>query len=626
MKRKPDIIWIIIDGVRPDRLRSCGNTARPFLFIDEILCRGALFNCVIAAGTNSKTSMHSAFSALNPSVHRMNAYDPDLQINFDLRALTITDILRFNGYKTFRYVDAVQYEDFYDLQQVVPAGGFNVWESGGYALLKDTPKHSFSTEQRFSFIERFNKCEGPKFAYIHLLTSHEIYPERVKDCTWTSEIYEQGLLDVSDDFEQLWHSLDIDDNSLIAVATDHGVRLDCHLVRDLAENGINLRDQSCRTFCSFIGSGVSSANIGRMVRNIDIAPTLLDLAGLGPMQGQGISLVPLLNGEDIPPLYAFTEGVGSYEIPRGEPRVANIWGVRTEKWKFWTHKTRGDSLFDLENDPEERNNLIGTGVPIEAELRQLVASELIGQPRSVLQIYGENAAQPGMQQLLRREDIQPEVSIFILAGWGDGFPDEAVRNIRGQLAVYWDLCVIRFKGRGVPSPPRQFHGDFRIRYEDADTLQSLMSLIVQAKGEYLLFLQGDTILEPLALYRLKEIMHGDARIVSSSCSVAHAVHFLGKTRVFQIDHASRFGKDQGHMVMSSLDGLKHLEFSAGNDSLAVRIKENGKSEALFRDDRLATLYLKPGLLRRFWLIYVILFRMTAGFARKVAGRLMAIIK
>jgi hypothetical protein len=45
-----------------------------------------------------------------------------------------------------------------------------------------------------------------------------------------------------------------------------------------------------------------------LVRLIDVGPTLLELAGRSPMRGaDGVSLVPLLSGETLPPLRLYAE-------------------------------------------------------------------------------------------------------------------------------------------------------------------------------------------------------------------------------------------------------------------------------------------------------------------------------
>jgi arylsulfatase A-like enzyme len=96
-----------------------------------------------------------------------------------------------------------------------------------------------------------------------------------------------------------------------------------------------------------------------MVLNIDIAPTLLELAGV-PVPGmlQGQSLVPLLEGRDPPWRDAFLYEF--YEYP-AEHCIRKHRGIRSTRWKllhFWEQPEEWE-LFDLETDPDETTNLAG---------------------------------------------------------------------------------------------------------------------------------------------------------------------------------------------------------------------------------------------------------------------------
>jgi len=94
-----------------------------------------------------------------------------------------------------------------------------------------------------------------------------------------------------------------------------------------------------------------------MVLNIDLGPTLMDLAGIAiPPQVQGRSLRPLL-GRTTPVWRSeiFCEELWDHpEIPRSEC-------VRTERWKYIQYPAHPEyvELFDLANDPDEKRNLAG---------------------------------------------------------------------------------------------------------------------------------------------------------------------------------------------------------------------------------------------------------------------------
>ncbi|MBC8152008.1 MAG: sulfatase [Bacteroidetes bacterium] len=93
------------------------------------------------------------------------------------------------------------------------------------------------------------------------------------------------------------------------------------------------------------------------VLNIDLAPTMLQLAGLPahqPMQGQ--SLIPVFKGRTLNDRQSM---LFEYTI---EPTGIPSWkAVRTSEWKFihYTDLTGCDELYDLRKDPQEMSNLIG---------------------------------------------------------------------------------------------------------------------------------------------------------------------------------------------------------------------------------------------------------------------------
>ncbi len=127
-----------------------------------------------------------------------------------------------------------------------------------------------------------------------------------------------------------------------------------------------------------------------MVLNVDIAPTLLDLAGVRiPSHMQGHSLLPLANGEATSWrkdwLYEY------YDYP-GAEHVRPHRGVRTERYKLIYYypldsylESKEYELYDLQTDPGERNNLYGDPAvaDVQAHLWKRMAElrREIGDPR-----------------------------------------------------------------------------------------------------------------------------------------------------------------------------------------------------------------------------------------------------
>lgn len=122
----------------------------------------------------------------------------------------------------------------------------------------------------------------------------------------------------------------------------------------------------------------AGSTVEQMVLNIDLAPTLLDLAGLeAPGTVQGRSARPLLAGEDVVWRSSF---LYEYFQESWLPGIPTMFGVRTERHKLITYPEIDDldELYDLQADPHEMTNLAVAPAhdrlkdQLHAELRRLL--------------------------------------------------------------------------------------------------------------------------------------------------------------------------------------------------------------------------------------------------------------
>jgi arylsulfatase A-like enzyme len=96
----------------------------------------------------------------------------------------------------------------------------------------------------------------------------------------------------------------------------------------------------------------------QLVLNIDIAPTLYELAGVTPpIKMHGKSLVPVLLN---PEAEHRTDFLAEYFFEKVAPRHAEWQAVRSDRWKYihYVDLEGMDELYDLKDDPYELNNLI----------------------------------------------------------------------------------------------------------------------------------------------------------------------------------------------------------------------------------------------------------------------------
>jgi len=106
------------------------------------------------------------------------------------------------------------------------------------------------------------------------------------------------------------------------------------------------------------GLVVPGSKVTQVVRNIDIAPTMLELAGAPPVSTMdGRSVLAALRGEPVK-----WEGEMAYEYywEYAFPQTPTTLALRGDRYKFIYYPGVWDTqeLYDLQTDPKERTNLI----------------------------------------------------------------------------------------------------------------------------------------------------------------------------------------------------------------------------------------------------------------------------
>ncbi|MBT3243952.1 MAG: sulfatase-like hydrolase/transferase [Bacteroidetes bacterium] len=154
--------------------------------------------------------------------------------------------------------------------------------------------------------------------------------------------------------------MNLDKNTVTVFLSDHGCLW--------GEHGLGgkwlLYEESIRTPIIIRGPGIRNKMLGSkldmMSLNIDIAPTLLELAGIAvPTEMDGMSLLPHLQGKKVPWRKDFwMEHVDVIDV---ENPIPDSHGVRTEEWKYIRYinvEPEVEELYNVSADPIEGNNLV----------------------------------------------------------------------------------------------------------------------------------------------------------------------------------------------------------------------------------------------------------------------------
>jgi len=192
-------------------------------------------------------------------------------------------------------------------------------------------------------------------------------PEAVKDFAAMNRAYWATLLSVDDSVGRLYHLLERRgelDNTVIVFLSDNGILSGEHGMVDKR----TAHEPSIRIVQIVRFPGLTPPDqpkeIDEQVLTIDLAPTLLELAGAAPLPDiAGRSWVRLAAAED--PTWR-KSWFYHYNYEKQFPYTPNVRSVRTDEWKYIRYPTGNGTpdrhlaeLYQLGTDPEERINLIG---------------------------------------------------------------------------------------------------------------------------------------------------------------------------------------------------------------------------------------------------------------------------
>jgi arylsulfatase A-like enzyme len=148
----------------------------------------------------------------------------------------------------------------------------------------------------------------------------------------------------------------IDENTLVIYMGDNGFAWGEHGLIDKRQ----FYEESVRVpmlaRCPGLFKGGQA--VEKMIQNVDIAPTVLECAGLEKADNMvGASFLPLCEGKEIPwRNRIFYEYYWEFEFPQ----TPTMHGVRTDRYKFIRYHGIWDTneFYDLKEDPNEMHNLI----------------------------------------------------------------------------------------------------------------------------------------------------------------------------------------------------------------------------------------------------------------------------
>ncbi|MBW2420405.1 MAG: sulfatase [Deltaproteobacteria bacterium] len=367
----PNIVLIVVDTLRPDFTGPYGFEADTTPELSRWAERGVVFERARAQSSWTKISMASFMTSLWPrSVGITEPGDGLAQ-----EALTLAEVLQQNGYATYGVQTNGWLHQSFGFHQ-----GFDRYMSPkpggdprlGRALL--WPHADRVIEEAGRLLEAHDAAK-PFFLYLHFMDVHEFAapPEFKTFGTDSRGAYLAAIRWVDDALKSVREKLEETgdlERTLVVFASDHGETFGEHGVHGHARNVLTPVVWVPLLF-RFPFSLDPGLRVAAQARNIDIAPTLLELVGVKVPPGfEGESLVAHLSGDVEQPDRPTFAALGMPLFPDASVQSAvndGLWtyarNASPPEGDEVTYQARAvapgaEYLFDRRVDPGENVNLV----------------------------------------------------------------------------------------------------------------------------------------------------------------------------------------------------------------------------------------------------------------------------
>ena len=385
-----NVLLITLDTIRADYLSCYGEQNAQTPHLDSLAEAGVLFSRAQSSSAVTPVSHATILTGRLPYEHGLRVIAGGGGFQLEKEQRSMASIFKEAGYQTAAIQSAFPVSRTFGLEQ-----GFDVFQDMDGSFLKSNLAYTAAWDmgdlQRRSdtttdmALEFIDSAEEPFFLWIHYWDPHDgaLIPSK-EFMDQNSEKLKRGTaatdkrtamyaLEVEYQDTQIGRLLDglrdrnLMDDALIATVSDHGEGLrDGLLDHDWQHHGITYQEQ-LHVPMIISGPNLPKGTIdNRLVSSVDLAPTLLELAGLPTTQGAGKSLLPFAPRPDSDSLrWAYSDQINAFDWNAGfihwVPKASFLHVVTDGDWKliYRPHMPFSESeIFHLAEDPAEASNLI----------------------------------------------------------------------------------------------------------------------------------------------------------------------------------------------------------------------------------------------------------------------------
>ncbi|MGA2072161.1 MAG: sulfatase-like hydrolase/transferase [Terriglobia bacterium] len=458
LEKPPSVILISIDTLRADHLSSYGYTAVATHNIDALAKGGTLFSEVGSQVPLTFPSHVSLFTSTYPFFNGNEDNGETLSLN----AIPLAALLKSHGYRTAAVVGGFPMDRLFGLNR-----GFDMYDSrfnqpsNGEAPSGEIKRLGADV---VAIANRWlsGNSNSIFFLFIHFYDLHTPYNLPKSYSARFGTGYDGELRYVDEQvgaFLDFLRQRNLFENSLVVLLADHGESLEDH---GEDTHGYFVYQSTIRVPLIVhwpAGSAGFPAKIDEPVRLIDVAPTILEFAGLPvPPEFQGRSLMELLRpGGSKTPRDVYSETL----YPHMHFGCSALQALRSGRFKYINAPK--PELYDLVADPGETRNIYSQRTAIalaekekltslRARLRRqnafpqrMLDPGILARLRSLGYVAGSaddsKSAEAGADPKDRIKDFREYVRALSLDD--EGRVDEANPVLERLLAHHPDLVEVR---------------------------------------------------------------------------------------------------------------------------------------------------------------------------------------
>jgi arylsulfatase A-like enzyme len=292
-----NVLFVLIDTLRADRLHSYGYERPTSPFLDLLASEGVRFAHNMSQSSWTKCSMASLWTGLYPAHTGVTKFNDVLAPKARMPA----EIFHDAGFRTAGLWRNGWVDGYHGFDQ-----GFDVYARPGVRpteprIRRQNPTLNYGGSD-MDLVEEgmeFLRVEGKRrwFLYLHMMDVHEYTydPESAQFGTSNSDVYDNAILHVDHTLDQLFGRLVAGNylkNTLVVIVADHG---EAHGERGFEGHARNVYPETTTVplILAFPFRLQPGIVIQSHTANVDIWPTVLALLGLPAMEPtDGVSRVP----------------------------------------------------------------------------------------------------------------------------------------------------------------------------------------------------------------------------------------------------------------------------------------------------------------------------------------------